>query len=71
MKTFGKVAVVAALMASAASAETLVMQSVYPSSLPLLGDSGVNLSKQVEMLTGGELSIEFNEPGAIVGGNEM
>ncbi len=71
MKTFGKVAVFAALMASAASAETLVMQSVYPSSLPLLGDSGVNLSKQVEMLTGGELSIEFNEPGAIVGGNEM
>lgn len=71
MKIFGKVAVVAALMASAVSAETLVMQSVYPSSLPLLGDSGVNLSKQVEMLTGGDLSIEFNEPGAIVGGNEM
>ncbi|TYC63157.1 TRAP transporter substrate-binding protein [Stappia sp. BW2] len=47
------------------------MQSVYPSSLPLLGDSGVGLTKQVEALTGGELKIEFNEPGAIVGGNEM
>ncbi|MBD8893866.1 TRAP transporter substrate-binding protein [Labrenzia suaedae] len=47
------------------------MQSVYPSSLPLLGDSGINLTKQVEALTNGELKIEFNEPGAIVGGNEM
>lgn len=55
----------------AAQAETLVMQSVYPSSLPLLGESGVHLAEQVETLTGGELTIEFNEPDAIVGGNEM
>lgn len=61
----------APLTASVANAESLVMQSIYPSSLPLLGDSGVNLTKQVETLTGGDLTIEFNEPGAIVGGNEM
>jgi hypothetical protein len=48
MKTFGTLALGVSLLASAASAETLVMQSVYPSSLPLLGDSGVNLTKQVE-----------------------
>lgn len=55
----------------AAEAKTLVMQSVYPSSLPLLGESGVGLTEKVDELTGGELKIEFNEPGAIVGGNEM
>lgn len=57
--------------ASAAHSENLVMQSVYPSSLPLLGATGVTLTEQVARLTDGELTIEFNEPGAIVGGNEM
>lgn len=71
MKTFAMAAVAALSLTYAAQAETLVMQSVYPSSLPLLGDSGVGLTKQVEALTGGALKIEFNEPGAIVGGNEM
>ncbi|MEE4015466.1 TRAP transporter substrate-binding protein [Roseibium sp. FZY0029] len=71
MKTFAIAAAAALSLTCAAQAETLVMQSVYPSSLPLLGDSGVGLTKQVEALTGGELKIEFNEPGAIVGGNEM
>jgi TRAP-type mannitol/chloroaromatic compound transport system substrate-binding protein len=71
MKTFAIAAAAALSFTCAAQAETLVMQSVYPSSLPLLGDSGVGLTKQVEALTGGELKIEFNEPGAIVGGNEM
>ncbi|RAH99571.1 C4-dicarboxylate ABC transporter [Acuticoccus sediminis] len=47
------------------------MQSVYPSSLPLLGDTGVRLTEQVSKLTGGDLQIEFNEPNAIVSGNEM
>ncbi|SHM47867.1 TRAP transporter substrate-binding protein [Roseibium suaedae] len=71
MKTFALAAAAALSLTYSASAETLVMQSVYPSSLPLLGDSGINLTKQVEALTNGELKIEFNEPGAIVGGNEM
>ncbi|MFZ7092575.1 TRAP transporter substrate-binding protein [Primorskyibacter sp. 2E233] len=71
MKTLTTVVAAATLVAGAAQAETLVMQSIYPSSLPLLGDSGVRLTEQVSKLTGGELEIEFNEPGAIVGGNEM
>ncbi|POF33558.1 TRAP transporter substrate-binding protein [Roseibium marinum] len=71
MKTFALAAAAALSLSAAAQAETLVMQSVYPSSLPLLGDSGIRLTEQVEALTGGDLKIEFNEPGAIVGGNEM
>ncbi|ARE40354.1 TRAP transporter solute receptor [Rhodovulum sp. P5] len=59
------------VVAAGAHAENLVMQSVYPSSLPLLGDTGVKLTEQVAKLTDGDLTIEFNEPGAIVGGNEM
>src|SRR6056297_535462 len=59
------------VMAGSAQAETIVMQSIYPSSLPLLGDTGVTLAEQVAALTSGEVEIEFNEPGAIVGGNEM
>jgi len=59
------------VMAGSAQAETIVMQSIYPSSLPLLGDTGVTLAEQVAALTSGELEIEFNEPNAIVGGNEM
>lgn len=65
-------ALAAAMLAGGvAQADTLIMQSIYPSSLPLLGDSGVRLTEQVAALTDGELTIEFNEPGAIVGGNEM
>ncbi len=71
MKTFAFAAAAALSLSCAAQADTLVMQSVYPSSLPLLGDSGIRLTEQVEALTGGDLKIEFNEPGAIVGGNEM
>lgn len=71
MKKLAVATVVASLVATAAPATDLVMQSIYPSSLPLLGDSGVRLTEQVTALTGGSLNIEFNEPGAIVGGNEM
>ncbi len=71
MKRIGAAFTAAMAFTCAAQAETLVMQSVYPSSLPLLGESGVHLAEQVKILTGGELEIEFNEPGAIVGGNEM
>ncbi len=66
-----RVALAASFTLGTAHAETLTMQSVYPSSLPLLGDSGIRLVEQVSKLTGGKLELEFNEPGAIVGGNEM
>ena len=71
MKILGTALAAALGLATAAQADTLVMQSIYPSTLPLLGDTGVTLTEQVKQLTGGELEIEFNEPNAIVGGNEM
>ncbi|ETA53341.1 TRAP transporter substrate-binding protein [Ponticoccus alexandrii] len=71
MKTLTSAVALSMALTGAAHAQDLVMQSIYPSSLPLLGSSGVTLTEQVSKLTGGELNIEFNEPGAIVGGNEM
>jgi TRAP-type mannitol/chloroaromatic compound transport system substrate-binding protein len=60
-----------ALAAPAAAQDTIVMQSIYASSLPLLGDSGTAIGPRISAVTGGEIEIEFNEPGAIVGGNEI
>jgi len=47
------------------------MQSIYAGTLPLLGDTGKELGARVSTLTGGELDIEFNDPGAIVASNEI
>ncbi|MCA2011937.1 TRAP transporter substrate-binding protein [Pararhodobacter sp. CCB-MM2] len=58
-------------LAQGAGADTLVMQSVYASSLPVIGETGLHLTEQVAAMTGGDLQIEFNEPNAIVSGNEM
>lgn len=50
-----------------ASAETkLNMASTYPSTLTQLGTLGVNLSKNIETMSGGELELKFFEPGALV-----
>jgi TRAP-type mannitol/chloroaromatic compound transport system substrate-binding protein len=64
-------ALAASALALPAQAETLVMQSIYASTLPLLGDTGPTVAERVSLLSGGEVEIEFNEPGAIVGGNEI
>lgn len=58
-------------MVGVAKAETLVMQSIYAGTLPLLGDTGRELGERVSTLTGGDLEIEFNDPGAIVQSNEI
>ena len=55
MKILGTALAAALGLATAAQADTLVMQSIYPSTLPLLGDTGVTLTEQVKQLTGGEL----------------
>ncbi|MBE9638773.1 TRAP transporter substrate-binding protein [Salipiger pacificus] len=47
------------------------MQSVYPSSLPVIGTAALRLVDQVETLTGGSLELTFHEPNAIVSGGEM
>lgn len=64
-------AVAAAAVATPAAAKELVMQSIYPGTLPLLGDTGRDLGERVSTLTGGELTIQFNDPGAIVAGGEI
>jgi len=56
--------------APAAEKVTLKMTSVFPSSLQLLGDSAVKLSKTVEEVSGGTLELKFYEPGALVPGLE-
>ena len=61
----------ATAFAAPAAAETMVLQSIYPSSLPLLGESGRVLTERLLELTDGELRVEWNEPGAIVPGGEI
>lgn len=59
------------MTATPALSETLILQSIYPSSLPLLGESGKALSERLAILTGGGINLEWNEPGAIVPGGEI
>lgn len=60
-----------AVTAGAASARDIEMQSIYPGTLPLLGQSGAELGGRVSKLTGGELNFVFRNPGEIVAGNEI
>ena len=60
-----------AVTAGAATARDIEMQSIYPGTLPLLGQSGAELGERVSRLTGGELNFVFRNPGEIVGGNEI
>ena len=54
----------------AAEKVTLKMASVFPSSLALLGDSGVKFAQNVQRVSGGTLEVKFFEPGALVPGLE-
>ena len=60
-----------ALTAGTAAARDIEMQSIYQGTLPLLGQSGMELGERVSRLTGGELNFVFRNPGEIVGGNEI
>lgn len=59
------------LAAGAAQANDIEMQSIYPGTLPLLGDSGQNIGPRIAELTGGSLNLIFRNPGEIVSGNEI
>jgi len=59
------------LAAGTAQADTIDMQSIYPGTLPLLGQGGVELGERVSRVTGGELTINFYNPGELVAGNEI
>lgn len=72
--TFAAVAALAVALpvaATPAKATDIIMQSIYAGTLPLLGDTGRELGERVSTLTGGELTIEFNDPGALVASNEI
>lgn len=42
------------------------MQSTYPSSLTQLGEMGARVAEQITRVTGGSITVDFQEPGAIV-----
>lgn len=54
-----------------ADARDIEMQSIYPGTLPLLGDSAQGLGERISTLTGGDLNIVFRNPGEIVAGGEI
>ena len=62
-----------ALTATSAQAQDRVkwkLHSAWGSSVPHLGTSGVRFSKMIERMSGGELTMTFHEPGALVPDNE-
>jgi TRAP-type mannitol/chloroaromatic compound transport system substrate-binding protein len=62
-----------ALTATSAQAQDRIkwkLHSAWGSSVPHLGTSGVRFSKMIERMSGGELTMTFHEPGALVPDNE-
>jgi len=60
-------ALVAALTAGAAQAQqTWNLQSTYPGSLTQLGTLGIRIAEQITAITGGDITVRFQEPGAVV-----
>ena len=56
----------AALMSTAAAAETLDVASTYPKNMPFLGESAEVLAKYVETVTGGEVTLRIHGAGDLV-----
>ena len=61
------------LATSAGAAEKIrwKMGSAFPSRLAQLGSGGVQLSEQLELISGGNIKIKFFEPNALVPPLEM
>ena len=60
-------AVCTALIAGAAQAqENWDLQSTYPGSLKQLGTLGIRIADQITRITDGQITVKFQEPGAIV-----
>lgn len=68
MKTFlTTTALVAAVTAGSASAQqTWNLQSTYPGSLTQLGTLGIRIAEQITRITDGEITMTFQNPGAVV-----
>ena len=66
-KILTSTALVAALGAGAAQAQqTWNLQSTYPGSLPQLGTLGIRIADQITAITGGEITVTFQNPGGVV-----
>lgn len=61
----------AASMAVSAQAKDIEMQSIFPGTLPLLGEGAISLGETVGTLTDGSLNINFNNPGELVGASGL
>ena len=60
-------ALVAAMTAGAAQAQqTWNLQSTYPGSLTQLGTLGIRIAEQITRITGGEITVTFQNPGGVV-----
>jgi TRAP-type mannitol/chloroaromatic compound transport system substrate-binding protein len=60
-------ALVAAVAAGAAEAQQVWnLQSTYPGSLTQLGTLGIRIAEQITAITGGEITVVFQNPGAVV-----
>ncbi|MCV6823360.1 MULTISPECIES: TRAP transporter substrate-binding protein [Halocynthiibacter] len=68
MKTIVTAATAALMLGSAASADgvKLNMPSTFPGSLIQLGQAGVRFQDTVNLISGGEVEVEFFEPNALV-----
>ncbi|MFN3955300.1 MAG: TRAP transporter substrate-binding protein [Pararhodobacter sp.] len=58
--------VTALTVGSAAAQQNWNLQSTYPGSLTQLGTLGIRIADQITALTGGEITVRFQEPGAVV-----
>jgi len=60
-------ALVAALAAGSAQAQqNWNLQSTYPGTLTQLGTQGIRIAEQITAITGGEITVTFQNPGGIV-----
>lgn len=60
---------IVALPATASFAQKRIkwkLQSAFGAQVPVLGSSGVNFTKNIEIITDGKFKIKFEEPGALV-----
>lgn len=55
-----------ALASGSAAADTWQLQSTYAGSLTQLGTLGKRIAEQITAVTGGEITVEFKDPGGVV-----
>ena len=68
MKKIVSTATLVAMMAAggAQAQQTWNLQSTYAGSLPQLGTLGIRIAEQITAITGGEITVTFQNPGGVV-----